>query len=281
MPLSLPAALRTVCLAATLILSPFAAAADKRADAAELLRLVGFDINAELLSQTFSDVPDQAEGFSPEVIRRWPAIVAGRIDADRVYAAAVEAVARDVSAGDIATLTAFFLSDPGVVVTQAEVAAQELQVVDAEADAAARGAFLQTLDDSFRERFDLYRDLIEAMDAVDSGTTLAMNINYALISGMIASGLMDPAPSEEDILAMIAASEAEIRATVFPILLEDLAWTYRDVPDADMEAYVDLLGSPAGRSLYAAVTVSTNTLIIDAARAIGHEIMVQMGKTDL
>ena len=282
MPLSLPAALRTVCLAASLILAPLAAAADKTADAEELLRLVGYDAYSDVISQSFAGIADQSNGaFAPEVIERWPAIVEGRIDADSVHDAAAEALARDVSDTHLAELIAFFSDGSGRIVTEAEVTAQQDQIADPQADAEARAAYLATLDDGFRDRFALYQDLIEALGAVDSGATLAMNVNFAMVSGMIASGLMDPAPAEEDVLAMIAASEEQVRAAVFEALLEDMAWTYRDVPDDDLQIYADLLVSPPGRAMYAALTDASNTIIIDAARAIGHEIMVQMGKTDL
>ena len=193
-----------------------------------LLDLLGFRAMADYVGRSFEGMPEASGGqFAPEVVEKWPAIIADRIDPDRVYGATAAAVAERMSDDEVAVLTDFFATDAGRRITAAEEAMQMID--DPVALSEAQADYLAGLDDSFRDRFALYQDLLDALGSVDSGTALVMNINFAMVSGMVASGLMDPVPSDEEILAMIGQSEGQIRDMVYRTSIETMAYTYRDI----------------------------------------------------
>ncbi|MEO0913646.1 MAG: hypothetical protein AAFY59_11770, partial [Pseudomonadota bacterium] len=141
--------------------------------------------------------------------------------------------------------------------------------------------YIAGLDESFRGRFEIISALMDGMDVVESGTAMALNINFALMSGMAASDALPRGFSEAEILALVQMQRDTIRVAVRNGVLENMAYTYRDLSDAELEAYSAFLGTPDARAFYDAINRATEELVTRDARILGRRITDMSAEREL
>ena len=173
----------------------------------------------------------------------------------------------------------FLASDVGRAVTRMEIEAQNPDIADGVDMAGAQIVEDLTADEP--ARLDKYRDMLAAIDAIESGVTTALNMNFAVLSGMSASGRMSYSLSEGEILTLLAAQEDTIREQIGVASLQTAAFTYRDLSDDDLATYVDFLTSEAGRRLYSVMNGVADEIMAERGRAFGTRIIELQGVQEL
>jgi hypothetical protein len=266
-------------LALTALLWTPAAFAAEPSRGAAMLRLLGFDT--------------AIIGFVEEVKRTDPGLASD----DREFDAARKAVADRVFQPDILfravaalvdgkfddaeydALDAYFSQGVGLRVTEAEKYAQSPENA-AEIEEETPGIIEDLLANN-RERLNQIEQMIETTDVVGSGTAMAMNLGYAMISGMASAGELPGGFTDDQILMMLNARRDQIEAEVFNNAVLSAAFTYRDISNADMEDYLVFLQSDLGRKLYSVLEDAQVGVLTEASRKFGHDLMVLSGVREL
>ncbi len=249
-------------------------------DATEtLLELFGFDAYVESIAEALREtdgVVDQSDtGFAVA----WDLAAAQVFPASAMMDEILDALDGSLSASEIDEATMFLTSDLGARVTELEVAAQApglSAIVEAEG-----AEILADLIAEQAPRLDEYTRMIEALGAVDSQVAAAMNLNFAIYSGMSQSGKLPYQLSEAEILGLLAAQQDQMRAQIRDHTYINMAYTYRDLPDQDLSGYIDFLTSDVGRALYGATNLATEQVLGRRARLFGSRLMELQGVQEL
>ena len=102
-----------------------------------------------------------------------------------------------------------------------------------------------------------------------------MTVN-TLIGVAIASAavsLLGSAHELDRIIAHIELSRSQVAAEVAPAMLIGMLYTYRDVSDAELEAYLSFASTAAGRRYHEAVSRGLNAAYRAAAGELGEQIV--------
>lgn len=190
---------------------------------------------------------------------------------EEIFDTLVTRMTGQLSDAEVNDILAFLASDVGRTVTKMEIEAQDPSIADGVDLAGAQIA--ADLKQKAPERIAAYQNMLDAIDAVESGVTTALNMNFAVLSGMAASGRMSYQMSEAEILALIAAQEDMIREQVRTSAMENAAFTYRDLTDDDLEAYVGFLASDVGRKLYSVMNSAADDIMAERGRAFGKRML--------
>ena len=113
----------------------------------------------------------------------------------------VDGMANALSNAELDELSAYHSAGVGKRATELEVAAQQSgmeEVVEMEGR-----ELLQRLIDSNDERLLYYERIVESTDALEVSMTLAMNMNYAVLSGMMGSPRLPYSLTDEEILEIV------------------------------------------------------------------------------
>lgn len=254
-----------------MLLAPAAAAADLGKTRALLVGIGLPDAMAYSRALLVAGADDPQAMLAPPVAKRWRETAARLFDPDEVLDRAVSGVAATLSDAELAEIADFTQSPLGQRILAEERAATDVDRID-EIEAETEAHFA-TLGPDDADRMAQYGRIADHFGAVDQAVTGAMNLQVAIILGMQASGrLPGGALSEEDVLAFIAGQEETIRAATVDYILKDFAYTYRNLSDADISTYVEILGTDGARRLYVAVQNATLEVYIRDAKLLGRAL---------
>ena len=200
----------------------------------EIMRTEGMDQSLELGTDMFG--------------RRGPDFMelAGRIyDTGRMgetFRVAFDEALADV---DVTPLLTFFASDQGRQIVSLELSAREA-MMDPDVEAAAETAAERMPEDDPARRA-LLEQFVDTNDLVDLNVMGAMNASVAYYQGLVSGG--EGSISESEILSEVWAQEPEIRADTLQWVYAYLGFAYDPLEDDDIEAYIAMTASPAGRAL--------------------------------
>lgn len=198
---------------------------------------------------------------------------------DEIFAELVQRMAGRMTEGEVDEVLTFLASDVGRAVTRMEIEAQNPDIAEAVDMAGAQ--IVEDLKSADPDRIAAYRHMLDAIDAVESGVTTALNMNFAVLSGMAASGRMSYQLSEGEILTLLAGQQEEIRTNIETSALENAAFTYRDLSDGDLNAYTDFLTSDVGAKLYRVMNGIADEIMAERGRAFGKRILELQGSQEL
>ena len=102
---------------------------------------------------------------------------------------------------------------------------------------------------------------------------MVLNVSYSISSGMMASGQLPGLTSEEDILEALAMQEPKIRSVVEQNVISSLAYTYRELTDAELRAYAEFLQTEPARAIYSVMDRAIEEVVRRDSRALGRDLI--------
>lgn len=244
-----------------------------------LLKLIGFDAFVSALSQSFQDsdnaMAQSDEGFGVA----WDLAAKQIFPSDDMFQDITGEIDGSLEAEEIDEMVQFFETGLGKKVTDMEVAAQ---TGEASLRLEVEGAqILAEMIENDVDRLERYTSMVEALGVVESQVATAMNINFAIMSGMAASGKLPYEMSEEEILGNIASQQDLMRADIQNSVYVTFAFTYQGLSDAELDEYIAFLTSDNGRALYGSINRATETVLNVRAHAFGARLMELQGVQEL
>lgn len=116
-------------------------------------------------------------------------------------------------------------------------------------------------------------DLLRAMDAaIDSGNTgrrAMVEIQVRFLLAAMAAGASDLEMTETELRDMLMQQAVEAAPRTEALALMSNAWTYREISDDDLAAYVAALESPAIRGVYEVLNATQFQIMIERYELLG------------
>ena len=215
-----------------------------------LFQAIGLYDVLEIMSIEGIDYADdlEAEMFPGQGGAAWPAMVAQTYSLERLTQDFEAAVPEDAfSADELDTLNAFFATEIGRRIVEGEILARR-EFIDPVVEEAANIVFREELA-AENPRIDQLRAFNDANALIDLNVAGALNSNFAFYRGLVDGGAFDVELPEDLMLAEVWSQEPEIRAETELWLFSYQIVAYDALSDADMDAYITLSESPAGRVL--------------------------------
>lgn len=214
-----------------------------------------------------------AGGASP----RWDDLLEAIYNTDKMAAVVRREFSETLGEADLEPLIAFFTSDTGRAVVQAELDARRAMVRDTIEDGAReRFRALDGTDDPRLAQIDRF---VEANDLIEANVAGALNASFNFYRGLVDGGAF--AMSESDILSDVWAQEEETRTDTREWLYGFLLLAYRRIDDPALDAYIDLSSSDEGRLLNRALFAGFNRMYDDISYGLGLAAAQEMQGQDL
>ena len=237
----------------------------------ELMELSGLRQQLEWMSvNTRSQIQTQLGTLEAEERARVDQVAAVAFGAERLQALVRDSLSAKVDDAKVAHAITWFRTAAGRKITAAETAAGMPQAQEAIATfARARAA-----NPTDPKRLERLRQLDEVAGTSEFSFDALMAVADGLRRGaepfMPAERRRDTASVERDIAGARPKAVEEFRAAT----LVSLEFAYRDISDADLDAYLVFLGSPGGRWL----TAEIHQALLHAVRTTTEEAITAIAK---
>jgi hypothetical protein len=169
---------------------------------------------------------------------------------------------------DVGPLVDFFTSEPGRRIVQLELEARRA-IMAPEVEEAARAAFAQ-LERSDTERAALLERFVAENDLIEYNVMGAMNSSLAFMQGLAEGEGFEM--GEADILSDVWSREAEIREDTSGWIFAYLALAYEPLGDDELDIYIALSRSEAGRALNRALFAGFDRVFNEVSVALGRAV---------
>jgi hypothetical protein len=118
-------------------------------------------------------------------------------------------------------------------------------------------------------RLDLFTAMDEAIGSADTGQKAIIEIQLRFLLAAMAAGVLPEGPSESELRAILTAQAKENASQSALYGLISNAYTYRDIPDADLQAYVDALRTPEMHQVYEILNATQYQVMIERYELLG------------
>ena len=205
--------------------------------------------------------------FPGRSLDRWSNTVATIYDLNWMETQLKQGLQQELEGDDIASMIAFFSSEPGQTIIELEVAARRSLLDDAVEEAAKEVAALEAADETARHlQIDAF---VEANDLVETNIVGALNANFAFFTGLQDGGAFSSELTEEQILTNVWEQEPEIRQSTTEWVYTFLTLAYEPLEDADLDTYIAFSETDPGQQMNAALFVAFDTLFETISRNLG------------
>lgn len=243
----------------------------------DFLSLVGFDTLLASISSGINQAMENSPTIDVDESMREAIgeLATTHFDPSAMKQSIVENMAGALSDAQLDELSVYYSEGLGKRATELEVAAQQPGLEELVRTEGLE--ILQRLTESEDERLFAYQRIVQSTNAVEIGTTLAMNVTYAMISGMMGSPQLPYSLTDEQILEIVNQQSEQIRAQVTAGTFANFAYTYRDMSIDDLAAYATFLETDNAQTFYSKVMEAFQNALLPRVRAFGHDLMVRMG----
>ncbi|MEM7719250.1 MAG: hypothetical protein AAF222_08585 [Pseudomonadota bacterium] len=195
----------------------------------------------------------------------WTAVTGQIYDVSRMQGLFRDAFNAELADAEIAPLLAFYTGDVGARVAALEVEARRA-ISSEDVEAAARIAY-EAIQGSGSEREALLDRFAEENGLVDRNVASALNANLAFFRGLGSGQGFEM--TEDQILRDVWEQEPEIRDDTVGWVYGFMTFAYETLSDDQLQAYVELSATDAGKDLNRAFFAGFDALFLDVSFAIG------------
>lgn len=266
-------ALRMAMLA--LLMAPVMAAATPAQTYNELFRAAGIDSAYARFPESIADSLPQM-GVPDAQRAAWERAAFLAFDSGVILEQMIAYLSASQDFAAFQGAAAFLDSPLGLRMTALENDAMVQPNADAEGE-----AIIATLMAENPARLNILRQMVDDTDLVEMSVASALSMNLAVMSGMKASRLLPYDIDEAQMMALLDERRPVIRTQIERAYLVRAAYTYRNISDDDLNAYLAFLTGPTGRQLYAAINTASTTVLIGRARHFGALMAEFMAASDL
>lgn len=226
-----------------------AAAAPDRARLEAFLEVTGFDVALDSIKLSAGSAPQLLGHEADDFGLQWTQLVDEVFAPEIMHNMALDILSETLEADPLAHAAAFYASDLGRRLVQAENASHMMQD-----DAAKRGAgeaILDGLRGLGSARLAELQRLNAASGGADHAVSAIQEIQIRFLMAAASAGVITLRTDEEGLRALMNAEADTLRQSIQSSALAGSAYTYQAFSDAEVSAYADALEHPQMQHVYA------------------------------
>lgn len=242
--LSQLAALSLLCLV-------FCVSAVKAADRSKLeafLNVTGFDVALDSIRNSAGSAPDML-GMDPGTFGAdWTRLTATVFDTAVMRGMAIDILEATLTDDLLSHAAAFYASDLGQRLVQAENSSH--MVADSDAKQEAGSALVAQMVQEGSPRLAMLKRMNQAIDTSDTSTRALQEIQIRFLMSASAAGVVELRMDTDELRALMKTQEGQLRRAIQQSALAGAAYTYQAFSDDEVEAYAEALENPSMQSVY-------------------------------
>lgn len=212
------------------------------------LEVTGFDVALDSIALSAESAPQLLGMEADQFGYQWTRLSRQVFDTDLMRSMALEILERGLSDDLLAHAAGFYASDLGQRLVAAENRAH--MEPDDDATRAEGETLLSKMRAENSPRLDYLTRMNAAIDASGGSVRAVQEIQIRFLLAASAAGVVELRLDEDELRAMVRASEAEMRTSMDASALANSARTYRDFSDADVLAYTEALEDQQMQEVY-------------------------------
>lgn len=237
-----------LCALILAVAMPVAARAADRDRIEAFLEVTGFDVALESIKFSASAAPDMLGIDAGAFGITWTQVTRDVFDVDTMHDMAVDILEQTLSDDLLAHAAGFYAGDLG----RRLVATENASHLDPDDEGKqARGAALvaQMVEDG-APRLEMLKRMNRAVDSAGSSVRAIQEVQLRFLLAASAAGVVELRLDADELAAMLAAQEGEMRLAMAQSALAGAAYVYRDFTDAEVDAYATALEHPDMKTVY-------------------------------
>lgn len=240
-------ALRIMAMSALLLAGAGYAQAAERDRLQAFLEVTGFDVALDSIALSAKDAPLMLGMDSSDFGDEWSATAAEVFETQKMRDTALDILSQTLESDLLAHAAGFYASDLGQRLVEVENAAHM-----AEDDKKAQiGEELVTrMAQESASRLKVLRKLTRAVNSDDVSVRAVQEIQVRFLMAASSAGVLETELDEGNLRAILRESEDELRESLRESAVIAAAYTYRDIPEEDLRAYLDALQDPKMQRVY-------------------------------
>jgi hypothetical protein len=231
-----------------------------------LMRKSGLDKQLEqipaMVQAGIDQTQQQQQRLSPEDTANLKRLAAIAFDAKTLADAVRAHVGANMTGKDIEAALAWLNSPLGEKITGLEEAASTPQAMAEMQSMAGRLA-------GDKARAEKMKKLDVAIQASESSVRMVLNMQVVMTVAMTSSLEPDQQPSVDAILREVNKNSAQIRSMMEQQTILAFLYTYRSLPDAELDRYIAFGESAAGKKYQAVTSEAVSGAMVEAGRKLG------------
>ncbi|MEL6994810.1 MAG: DUF2059 domain-containing protein [Pseudomonadota bacterium] len=211
------------------------------------MEVTGFDVAMDSIALAAGDAPLMLGMSASDFGTSWTQLADEVFDTELMNDMAVEILSATLSDDLLTHAAEFYASDLGRRLVEVENASHlaDDDVKQAQGtDIVARG--LETGD----LRIEILQDLNTAVDSSGTAVRAVQEIQVRFLMAASNSGVLEQVLDETALRAALKENEAALRVDLQTSALANAAFTYRDIPEDDLQAYLEALEHPDMQQVY-------------------------------
>ncbi|SHM24518.1 hypothetical protein SAMN05443432_105293 [Roseovarius litoreus] len=212
------------------------------------LNVTGFDVALDSIALSAADAPEMLGMSASDFGESWTRIAEKVFDTDIMRGMALDILEQTLSDDDLAHAAAFYASPLGMRLVEVENASH-MDADDARKQAEGED-LVAAMVASGDERLDVLVQMNAAVDSGDVAVRAVQEIQLRFLLAASTAGVLEQEFDEEMLRAMMKETEGELRLSMRRSALASAAYTYRDINDEDLRAYLAALEDPQMQRVY-------------------------------
>lgn len=244
---------------------PVSAAAPEEID--QLASSIGTEELIEIIrDEGLLQAADLREGMFPDAsASRWDGLLNIIYDQKRLARTFRKTFDEELAEADLSPLLDYFGSDAGKKIIRLEIDARRA-IMEPDVEQVAREVYLERAIDG-GPRLDLLESFEASNDLIENNVMGAMNASLAFYRGLADGGAFEM--TEDDMLREVWGQEVDIRQDSIEWLYGYMLMAYEPLLDGELQAYVDLSETEAGRVLNLALFAGFDAVFDEVSYALG------------
>lgn len=272
-------ALLVMAVAALWLTAASAFAASDRAKVEEFLSVTGFDVALESIRLSASAAPDmlglEADAFGSE----WTRLTQDVFKTDLMHELALDILEKTLTEDLLDHANAFYLSDLGQRLVDAENASHMKDDDDAKTEAGE--AIIGGLVRFGSPRLEELKRMTMASDSAGTAIRAIQEIQVRFLMAAAGSGVIELRMDEPDLRSLLSEQEDELRLSIQSSALSGAAYTYQAFSDDEVADYADALEHPKMRTVYDLMNAVQYEIMANRFEALAAEMARLQPSTDL
>ena len=236
-------------VAAFVALSLVAAAQAAGRDKVEaFLKVTGFDVALDSIALAAEDAPAMLGMRADDFGYQWKRAAADVFDTAQMREMALGLLEKTLSDDLLDHAAGFYATPLGLRLVEAENISHLHE--DDDAKRKAGDALVDEMREGDPERMRMLARMNEAIDASGMGLKAVQEIQLRFLLAADRAGVLHLKIDEDELRAMLARNEQEMRASMAASALANSAWTYRDFSTGELQTYTEALEDERMQQVY-------------------------------